>query len=157
MSLELANQLLADLGKTIGINDLVLDADGYCCLRFDDLEYHLQYNSDSESLVVFSRIGVLQEDNQAEGLALMMSANLFWSGTNGATLACQPGDNLVFLQNKTRVQGLDYQQFEQWLTEFVGTAEGWVKRIDQVNEGTTPQTVSPEPRPVSGSATPVFV
>lgn len=135
MSLELANNIIAEFGRNVGIEGLALDEQGYCCLRFDSLDTHFQYDASTESLVLFTRVGVLEEESLTEGLADMMSANLFWGGTRGATLAYQPGDNFVFLQAKTLVQGIDFRQFEHWISEFVASAEYWEKYLTELNAG----------------------
>ena len=135
MSLDLANNLLNTFGLTIGIDGLRLDDQGYCCLRFDALDTHFQYDQADDSLVLFARLGALDEDALAEGCAWMMNANLFWAGTNGATLALQPGPNLVFLQTKTPVQAMDYPRFERWLGEFVSAADRWAANLQQLNAG----------------------
>lgn len=135
MSLELANNLLNAFGITIGLDGLSLDDQGYCCLRFDDLDTHLQYDQESDHLVVFARLGKLEEEAKADGCAWMMAANLFWAGTNGATLALQPSVNLVFIQAKVLVQGLESERFQSWMEAFVGAADRWVGNLEKLNTG----------------------
>ncbi|MDQ5907966.1 MAG: hypothetical protein QG599_57 [Pseudomonadota bacterium] len=137
MSVELANNLLNTFGLTIGIDGLCLDEQGYCCLRFDALDTHFQYNQANDNLVLFAQLGKLDEDALADGCTWMMNANLFWAGTNGGTLAVQPGVNLVFLQTRTPIQGMDYPCFERWVGEFVSATDQWVLNIQKLNAGET--------------------
>lgn len=144
MSVELANNLLNTFGLTVGLDGLCLDDQGYCCLRFDALDTHLQYDPANDHLVLFAQLGKLDEDALAEGCAWMMNANLFWAGTNGGTLAVQPDVNLVFLQTKTPIQGIDYPRFERWVGEFVSATDQWVANIQKLNAGETPTAAETE-------------
>ena len=135
MPVALANTLLNTFGLTIGIDGLSLDDQGYCCLRFDALDTHFQYDPANDRLVLFAQLGALDEDALAEGCVWMMNANLFWAGTNGGTLAVQPGVNQVFLHTKTSIQGMDYPHFERWVGELVSAADQWVLNIEKLNNG----------------------
>jgi len=135
MSIELANNLMASFGLTIGIEGLCLDDQGYCCLQIDALDVHLQYDPAQDSLILFARLGPLDEESLADGCVWMMKSNLFWAGTNGATLALQPDSNQVFLQTRTSIRDMDTARFERWMSDFVGSAERWVANLAQINTG----------------------
>lgn len=135
MSIEQANNLIKRFGDSIELIDLQLDDGGYCCLNFDEMQTHLQYDFEKERLILFSKVGVLGEDVKNHACASMLSANLFWSGTNGGTLCLQPEDNIVFLIDKKEIQSFDFQKFEKWMTDFVNAAEDWLKHIAEFNAG----------------------
>lgn len=133
MAIELGNKLIQEFGKTIEIPNLTLDEQGYCCLQFDNITTHLQYNEESEQLVIFVNLGPLSADTTPQGVANLLAANLFWMGTRGATLALEPEINNVHILDKIRVRGLDNTAFLKWIETFVDTAEKWTKRIASGN------------------------
>jgi len=135
MSIETVNEFLAELGQTVGLPELRLDEDGYCCLSFDALETHLQHDGDRDALVVFARLGALAEEVASEAYELLLSANLFWAGTNGATLSVEPADRLVYLAASTPLAGLEYPDFEAWLGGFVAAADRWTENVAKLNSG----------------------
>jgi Tir chaperone protein (CesT) family len=134
MTIELCNQLLSEFGSSIGLDELRLDATGYCCLRFDALEVRLQFDAADDSLVAFSQLGQLDGDAKAEACELMLGANLFWSGTGGATLALEVSDTVVYIATSTRAT-LDYPGFEEWLGSFVAAADHWAGVVGRINGG----------------------
>jgi hypothetical protein len=153
MSIDTAQQLIGALGAGIGLPDLRLDDDGYCLLSVDDLELHLQYDADGDDLIAFSRLGSLDEDALPQAAPLLLQANLFWSGTNGATLALQPGDLGVMLQNRHAVAGLEPGTLDRWLEGFVTAAEQWTGIVAELNaraDADPSATGETTPRPPGG-------
>jgi hypothetical protein len=131
--------LLASFGASLGLPELAPDDEGYCALRFDDLEVHLQYEPEEDELLVFTRLGEIDDDEPAELYGRMLAANLFWQGTGGATLGVQPEDGMVFLSRKVAMRALDDAKFRQLLEQFVNTGDDWRREVesfvsDQVTE-----------------------
>jgi hypothetical protein len=60
---------------------------------------------------------------------MMLTGNLFWAQTKGATLAVEPADGLVFLLAKQNSLSLDLPRFNRLIEDFVETGEAWLRRL----------------------------
>ncbi len=77
-----------NFGQSIGLAEATPDADGYCAMSFDELVVHFQY--DADDVVIFSRLGEVDED-RVEGIyGMLLAANMFWQGTKGGTISVEP-------------------------------------------------------------------
>jgi hypothetical protein len=136
-------ELLTSLGQSIGLPELAPDEGGYCALSFDDLMVHLQHDPEQDELLVFARLGEIDDDEPAQLYARMLAANLFWQGTGGATLGLQPEDGMVFLCRKTPLRALDDAAFQQLLEQFVNTADSWRGEVARfVSDDVTEQALA---------------
>lgn len=134
MPLEQIQPLITAFGARIELPELALDEDGYAGLTFDEVEVHLQFDPVNDDLLLFTPLGQLNDDARPTGAELLLQANLFWSGTGGATLAMQPGDHAVMLHDRQAAAALDDTGLERWIETFVSVAEQWVGIINELNE-----------------------
>lgn len=129
-------KLITELGKNIGLDELKPDEDLYCCLGFDDkITVHFQYNQESETLMLFSQLGIIDEDKLAGVYPKLMKANVFWQGTGGSTLGVDDENNEVILSYQVALSLLDFTKFQELLEGFVNTAELWIDTIVAINRG----------------------
>ena len=133
-------QLLESLGQTVGISGLKPDAEGYCCLGFDDLVVHFQHSAGDDSLLIFSRLAEINTDDVQQLYGKLLSANNFWQGTGGATLGVDTDEEAVYLAHRLPVSVLTATTFDHELSAFVAAAERWAKEItgfvaDDVTDG----------------------
>lgn len=152
MSLEGFAGLIENFGRSIGLEGAAPDAEGYCAMSFDELVVHFQHDGDDDSLTLFSRIGVADEDRLEGIYAMLLGANLFWQGTKGATLSVEPDTNLVFIADRRAVAHLSDGGFRDWLGGFIAIAEHWADRLDEANSG-GPLTEGDDLPPRDGDAT----
>lgn len=151
MSAIIFKELLHNLGNEIGLPQLAPDAQGYCCLQFDEkIVVNIQYVDNSQNLLLFTSVGALDEKNRRKGFEKMLQANLFWQDTGGSTLGVDPETFTVIMAYQEPIRGVDYQRFRGLLETFVNTSELWMKRIGEFNqqeekkaEGSIPQAFPP--------------
>ena len=48
----LIDHVLLDFGKALGLDGLKLDDDDHCCLKFDDLEVHIQATKENSQVML---------------------------------------------------------------------------------------------------------
>jgi hypothetical protein len=65
-----------------------------------------------------------------------MQANLFCSGTEGATLGFEPGNELIYLTRQLPVETLSPQRWLLALQGFVGTVRKWQHQLALWNADT---------------------
>lgn len=133
MSREAYDALLTGLAQSVGLESLAADEEGFAMIQFDEkIGVSIQYLSDTQEILLSAGLGEMPQEKEAE-LALlrkMAEANLFWGGTQGATLGYDTPSRLVILAREIPlVLCSDYSEFEGFLTQFVDTAEAWMDEI----------------------------
>ena len=96
-----ANQLLKDLGQFLNLGELEFDPeDDTCTLVLDNtFEIHITPNSESGVLILHHLVGILPLENRQDILEQLLEANLFWSGTKGATISIERRSGSVFIMH----------------------------------------------------------
>jgi hypothetical protein len=119
-------ELLHDLGQTIGLPDLRPDESGYVCLVMEEAHaLQLQLNPHTGELTVFSSLGRLGSEHRATVNDHLLSANLFWQGTAGATIGVDPADHEVIIARQLLVDRLESQAFVAAIDDFAKLCDAW--------------------------------
>jgi hypothetical protein len=121
--------LLHDLGKRIGISDLTLNESGRCELTINDSLPIEISAGDDDRIVIAALIGEMAADAPPAQYAMLLDANFFWRGTNGATLAVDRDSRAVVLIEGVSLAGLDAPGLEMRLGSFVNSAQAWMDRL----------------------------
>jgi hypothetical protein len=119
----------------VGIPEMAADDEGYVAITFDAVTVHLQYEKDAERVVVFTRLGEAEVDRLVEIYSMMLAANMFWQGTNGATFSVEPDTGTVFLADRRALTTLDSVALNDWLEGFININEYWAGRLELANSG----------------------
>lgn len=97
MNREQADSLIRQLGTAIGMTELALDDAGMCLLALeDDTVITIGYDITSKQLILMSPLDAVEPTELV--LRNMLIANFLWHGTEGATLALNPGGRVALLQ-----------------------------------------------------------
>ncbi|WP_368647460.1 type III secretion system chaperone [Castellaniella ginsengisoli] len=135
MSLSSYQALIAELGQSLGMVDMAADEDGYVGLMIDGHEIHLQYEADDDLAILFARLPEADPDRRDAIYAMLLSANLFWQGTRGATFSVDFDTGRVFLADRRAQAGLDLDSVSAWIEQFANVAAYWRERIEDANDG----------------------
>ncbi len=150
MSLEHFNDLLKDLGKSVGLPDLKPSGEGLCSLRFDDrVTIDLECSEERGALIFSSIVGTLLPYQAEKIYPELLEANLLWVGTGGATLGVDPATLSVFMCYQEKIEGMEFLRFQDLLKGFSDTALFWNKRLLENPD----QPADAPPGGVSGAAT----
>ena len=132
MSLEHFNNILKDLGKSVGLPDLQPSNDGLCSLRFDDkVTIDLECNDETGALIFSCIVGTLLPHQAEAFYPQLLEANLLWGGTGGATLGVDPATLSAFLCYQEKIEGMEFLRFQELLKGFSDTALFWNQRLQQ--------------------------
>lgn len=138
MSMHAYVGLIKAFGIAIGLPDISTNREGHCAMSFDEVVVHFQYAGEEDAVTLFSRLGAASKERLEGIYALLLTANMFWTGGRGATLALEPGTTTVFIAERRPRGGLTDTSFSSWISHFVDTAEYWTRHLAEANEGKLP-------------------
>ncbi|MBF5007507.1 type III secretion system chaperone [Diaphorobacter caeni] len=137
----LISQVLFDFGRALGLDGLMLDDDDHCCLKFDELEVHIQATQENAQVMLYSTLAVTSEPTPAV-MRRLLAANYGMLGTMGNTVGVHPETGEVLLSRRFSSIGLEVLDFEALLQGFLETADTvqtfWASAQD------TPTSVEPD-------------
>ncbi|MFH0789735.1 MAG: type III secretion system chaperone [Pseudomonadota bacterium] len=125
------NFLLNDFGKSIGINELAFNENGYCCLMFDQVVVNIELIENSERFFLYTHLGEIPLEKREEFYSLLLEADFFNKETADGTLGIDRESNIVALTYQRPYTGLDQEKFEKILENYVNAAEHWTKKIQE--------------------------
>jgi hypothetical protein len=136
--LEPWQALLDQLGSDVELHGLTFSEEGYCSLGLDTGRVlHLDVQADG--LLLMTVLGEAPTgERRAPVLEMLLGANAFWVGTQGATLALDPALRQVLLMRKEPLQVLERRGLREVVGEIIATSERWagtLKGADQPAEG----------------------
>jgi Tir chaperone family protein CesT len=122
--------VIREFGEKIGIPQLAFDDRGFCQLAFDDRTVvQIQANDEAGTCVLFSLVATLEQSDRLPIYESLLQANLFWSGTDGATLGVEPQTGSVFLARQLPQQVMNLPTFETMMESFVSMVEFWAEEL----------------------------
>ena len=155
----IANQLLADFGRTLTVATLSLDEHrNSCVLAFDDeLILNIEFDVPTERLVFSIYLDELPAQGAEPLLRELLGANLYWHRTRGATLSLEEGTNGVILVFSRSLAELDGPILETIVENLLQQAEKWRARIAAFQPVADASAQVPVPASFgSTSFTPIF-
>jgi hypothetical protein len=135
MSLSTFQALIAELGQSLGEAGFSAGDDGYVGLKIDAIDIHIQYETEGDAVVLFTRLQEIEPDRRDALYSMLLAANLFWSGTRGATFSADFNTGRVFLADRRPRAALDLEALTGWIEQFADVAGYWHDRIDAASEG----------------------
>lgn len=124
------NRLLTDFGNALGLEDLALDENGYCCLSFDDVVVNIESVGDSSLVLLYSSLGALPADAGPEVCRRLLEANYFFHGTGGATIGVDGPTGGVAITRVVDAAGMEVLDWEAVIKAFVDAAESCAVLFD---------------------------
>ncbi len=123
------SEILKEFGKKVGLSELSLDENGYCCLSFDDVVLNIELDENSELLFVYSNLGDLPENSRESFYEMLLCANCLYRETQGGVLGVDKDASIVVYSYQIPVRALDELKFERIIENFVNMAEFWTEKI----------------------------
>ena len=118
------DELLKAFGTATGLPGLATEDNGVCVLVLDGrTNLYLLVDHTTENLVMWSTIATLPTGKAEPALRALMQANLFWTGTQGATLGLMPDSDNVVLAIRQPVVGVDADGLRDLIELMLGRIE----------------------------------
>lgn len=128
-----AEQLLSDLGLTMGLPGLTFNTDGCARLVFDDTHaVNLESDTQTGQLLLYITLGPLPAAGREALYLSLLEGNLFGAQTDGATLAVDSLNHEVVLCRTLVADELSAQSFTEIIEKFVNAAEQWRARMENI-------------------------
>lgn len=145
MTTNSMNDLLNELQKMLGLDELGLNSDNACFLTFDETLVAIEYDTATERCTISSPVGNIPHDNKKDFYEELLDGNFFWKATSGATLSINREEEMVYLLYDFHPSHTSFQQFQHILENFIATSEEWDKKI--INFAIAPETDMPDEKP----------
>ena len=126
ISRETANTLLEEFSRQQEIEPLQLDDANYCALASAD--DHV--DEGQGTFIAFGSIGTLSEDEEValRELRALLTANLMWQDTQGATITLAPESDTVLLQQMWLPEQATADKLDAFLQSFALSLDFWTQR-----------------------------
>ena len=138
---EKADHLLGSISETLSMKEpLKLDQNDTCVFTVDGrYVFMVQFEGESEHLLLNLPLGVLPDGDEGKELALeLLAGNYCWGLTAGGTLGLDDENGIVSL-----CYGYDVSEgrgggFEEVLGDLAGAAEYWMGKLGTLDEEDAP-------------------
>ena len=141
ISYETANALLKEFSLQEELEPMQLDEDNYCLLvSADEHVVHIRFDDEQGTFIVLGSIGTLSEDEEVSRREMreLLTANLMWQDTKGATITLAPETDTVLLQQMWLPEQATVEKFSAFLQSFVILMGFWEQTfsslVDEVME-----------------------
>ena len=142
-----AEEILESLGLFLGLDDLEFgEEDDTCILQLDDkTRVNVSLSSENDTIILHSLMGTLPQSDRSEIVEQLLQANLFWSGTNGATISMERNTGLVIIAQALSLYSsegtlLTGEALANAIASLASAANQWKKLLENQNI----ETMAPE-------------
>jgi hypothetical protein len=128
------DELLKTIGKSLDLPGLALDENDHCVLLFDDkVVLNIELDTEKELLIIYSYIGEVPFEGREIIFETLLESNLFWKGTQGATIGIDKQTQTVVLAFPMELPLKRKESFEERLALFVEVTESWISRLEKMS------------------------
>ena len=122
ISYDTPNAILKEFSLREELETMQLDEDNYCLLvSADEHVVHIRFDDEQGTFIVLGSIGTLSEDEEVSRREMreLLTANLMWQDTKGATITLAPETDTVLLQQMWLPEQATVEKFSAFLQSFV--------------------------------------
>lgn len=137
ISYETANALLKEFSLQEELEPMQLDEDNYCLLvSADEHVVHIRFDDEQGTFIVFGSIGTLSEDEEVSRREMreLLTANLMWQDTKGATITLAPETDTVLLQQMWLPEQATVEKLSAFLQSFVILMGFWEQTFSSLGD-----------------------
>lgn len=119
-------ELMAELGKSVGLEDFGPDENGLCELYGEEATVSFQYVPEADMVLTTGLVCTIDDDAAtAQFFRTFLEANFMFQRTRGSTLSVDPETNAVMLSRYDRLDELTIEKFLPIVERFVSTLVEW--------------------------------
>jgi hypothetical protein len=120
--------LLSGLGRVLGQPDIALNEEDRCTVRDGGavaIEVFFAEGQGLANLTLASIVGELDQGDRVPFLTELLRANLFWRGTEGATLSLGPDDDVLLHREIPVEESLTMPELRQAMDSLIEVTRAW--------------------------------
>ena len=119
--------------------DLVLQTgDAEWMVRYGDVEVDIEFDADSDRVMISADLGVPPADRRADIYELLMAYALLWRETGGLRAGFSPTDRALSLMGDFGAEGLTPHMLASVIANFSGTVAIWRQAVAAHTEKVDP-------------------
>jgi hypothetical protein len=159
-----AEEILESLGLFLGLDDLEFsEDDDTCILQLDEkTRVNISLSSENDTIILHSLMGTLPEVDRSEVVEQLFEANLFWAGTNGATISMERKTGLVIIAQALSLYSSEGklvtgEALADAIASLASAANQWKKLLENQDVETSPPEEASSKAPEASSNQPVDI
>lgn len=141
-------RVLKEFGASLGLDDLQMDQDGYCALRFDNVPVYIELLGDRQHVLLHTCLGQVPTLADKDFYARLLHGNHFFARTAGATIGVHPESGSIDMATVLEGERMSLEGFERALQVFVNTAEAWQRELGGDSSQVPDTSAAPAERPM---------
>lgn len=123
-------QLINDLGLTMGLQGLTMNEDGCARLVFDDkLAVNFEHDPETGELVIYMTLSLIPAEDREAFFLSLLEGNFARTQTAGFTLAVDSNNDEVILCQSILNEELGTASFVRIIENFINIGEQWHTNI----------------------------
>lgn len=127
---EKANELVANLGKTIKVEGLEFDDENSCIVLVDNkILFILELDEDTKTIAFNIVLGNLPIVERQNVLYELLAANFYWNRTEGGTIGIDEQTDIVTMCYLMSLPLENDSDFELVVEKLANASEYWVDRL----------------------------
>lgn len=126
---QIAQTLLSDFGRIVGIDGLAFDEFGYVSLSFDDTVLSIEHMEDRGELVIHGNVGEIPPVADGELFGKLLDANHAAAAAGLGTIGFNRSAGQIVYLDRVTLRGMTQQQFQDVLRAAVDRIEFWRKAL----------------------------
>jgi Tir chaperone protein (CesT) family len=121
--------ILADFGKTIGIPQIEFDAQGHCCLGFDEVVLNIEYNADLKHFLIYSALGPLPPVPDVSLMERLLDLNYASLIMGKGAIGVDRDARAIIFVERIALRGLTSKDFEDAIQSIVNRVEALKEQV----------------------------
>ena len=123
-------ELLSELGKRLGLDDLALEPNGTCNLIIEDrIDITIEEIAGEDAVYLYSTLGFAPATGRETLYGKLLSAHLFGAESGDAYFGLNPQTEELLLIKRLSLNGLNCDGFQEQLQEFTNWTLTWHDRL----------------------------
>lgn len=144
---QMAQLLLADFGRSVGIENLAFDDNSCVNLSFDDTVLWIEHIEERSELLVHSNVGDIPPVADGEMFGRLLDANHAAAVGGLGTIGFNRLNGQIVYLDRTSLRGLTQQQFQDFLRAAIERIEFWRKALKGPFLATKAAAPAPDEKP----------
>ncbi len=130
---DMFEQLINELGVTLGIENLSQDEFGIIMLEVDkSLPLYLTFSEERESVLLSAELATVPADSPASVFRTLLAAQLFEQGTGGGHFALDDENGIITFHLEFKLNDSSTSLFNDVLENFINLCSDWQKTINNM-------------------------